>query len=218
LLILPALVSIRKTIEEKLMVLSRYYFNIQGILTNTPRKASLLLNGDTILYDDAMPTTANLYLQGTPLLASGSYSLLGLGVIVDTTSNTGASLLDLGACFSASQNYTFNMNNTNCLYNWKTAQYNRYGLQLFNYTPPVVPVVCNVKCSNVGRNTSTALVTYDLTTSAGVSKGFFKAISNLNISSSVGAGNLDSVATSGAYMSFAFNALTMITIGAAVIL
>lgn len=121
--------------------------------------------------------------------------LLGMIILLDTTFNTGTGLLDLGPCFDPTQNYAFNLNVTGCLYGWKTAQYTQYGLQYFNYTPPVVPVVCNAKCTNVGRNTSISLVKYDTTKANGVANAFFKSVVSLQISSNITQGNIDQMAT-----------------------
>lgn len=164
---------------------------------NVPRQYSVVQGGDVQLNDDALPVDASLFSSGVPILGAG-YTLLGMGSILDTTFNTGTSLLDLGACFSAQQNFAFNLNNTNCMITWKAAQYNRYGLQYFNYTPPVAPAVCNTKCSNVGRNTSIALVKYDTTSYNGVTKGFFTSVALLQIPSNVVAAiNIDQQAASG---------------------
>lgn len=175
---------------------------------NAPRVANYAYSGATQIISNALPVDANFNIGGA-VLGAGNV-LLGLLIFYDSSYNTGTHLLDLGPCFDATQNYSFNLNVNGCLLTWKTAQYNQYGLRYYNYTPPVAVIACNTKCQNVGRNLSTSLVKYDITQPNGVANGFFQSVASLQISSNVTGGNIDQIANGG--LAFQFNSFVLLLI------
>jgi hypothetical protein len=142
-----------------------------------------VFNGATQYLNDTLPIDSSFYLTAAPVFGAGNV-LLAMATILDTTLNTGPSLLDLGPCFNIAEDYTFNLNNTECMITWKRAQYAQYGIKYFNYTPPVViDTSCNVKCKNVGRNISVSLVPFNTSISSSVATVFLQTVASLNLSS-----------------------------------
>lgn len=147
--------------------------------------------------DDNLAVSASSGAYAGPVFLP-NYTLIAMGSILDTSFNTGPSLIDLSACFV---NNVFNISIKMCMYTWKVAQYERYGLLLYGYTVPLPPFYCDANCVAVPRNTSTQLVTFDLTNPTWLTSAFSASLTLLplgNITFAVGNQNQDYVAVSGA--------------------